>query len=340
MELHSGVLAPGEEAVIETSEPDASRRRYTEDDVRATAARWRTWGRWGADDDRGAAHHITADVVRAAGELVRTGRVFSLAIPLDRDGPQSGRGVRVNPQHLMLRHGGDLLADWDNARHGMRSTDDAVYMALQAGTQWDAFCHVFFDGRTYNGHGPESVTSAGARRNSITAFADSLTTRGVLLDFPRFAGRPYLEPGEAIQDTDIAACAAAEGVAIRAGDIVLVRTGHLARRRAEPAWGDYVAGPAPGLGLSACDHLCPRGVAGVASDTWGLEVLPAESAGIDHPVHVVLLVNAGVLIGEMWDLDVLAEDCARDGVYEFLLVAPPLPITGAVGSPLNPIAVK
>ncbi len=316
------------------------RRTYTSDDVRAVARRWRTWGRWGPDDDRGHANHITAEVVRAAGQLARRGRVFSLAIPFDRNGPQTGRGPRMNPQHVMLRHGGDILAAGETGRAGMRSTDDAVTMALQAGTQWDAFSHVFFDGQTYNGRGPESVTSAGASHNSVTAFTDSLVTRGVLLDLPRHLGRPHLEPGEAVQDDDLAACAEAVGIEVRPGDVVLVRTGHLARRRAESAWGDYVGGPAPGLGLSACDWLCPRGVAAVASDTWGLEVLPSECPDVGHPVHVVLLVNAGVLIGEIWDLDALAEDCAADGVYEFLLVAPPLPFTGAVGSPLNPIAIK
>ncbi|BCB89835.1 cyclase family protein [Phytohabitans suffuscus] len=317
-----------------------NRREYTADEVHRTALRHRTWGRWGPDDELGHANHLTADRVRAAAGLIRRGATFSLAIPMDRDGPQGGRKARVNPQHVMFRHGGDLLADWENAGRGMQSTDDAVYMALQSATQWDAFCHVFYDGRTYNDRGPETVTSAGALRNSITAMADRLVGRGVLLDLARFHGRPYLDPGEAIQAEDLAACAAAAGVEVGQGDIVLVRTGHLARRRAQEAWGDFVAGPAPGLGLSACDFLCPRGVAAVATDTWGVEVIPFESADVRHPVHVVLLVNAGVLIGEIWDLDALAADCAADGVYEFFLTAPPLTITGAVGSPLNPIAVK
>jgi hypothetical protein len=54
----------------------------------------------------------------------------------------------------------------------------------------------------------------------------------------------------------------------------------------------------------------------------------------------VLLVSAGMLIGEMFDLEALADDCAADGVYEFMFVAPPLPFTKAVGSPLNPMAIK
>jgi kynurenine formamidase len=307
------------------------------------AEKYRTWGRWGADDGRGATNYVTADRVVAAAGLIRRGSVFALGAPLDRDGPNRGRpgSARVNPQHVMYKHGGDMLADWENAGTGMQSTDDGIYMPLQAGTQWDAFCHVFFDGQTYNGAGPQTVTSAGATRNSITEVAETTTGRGVLLDFPRFHGVPWLEPEQAIQDVDVAVCAEEQGVEIGEGDFVLIRTGHMLRRRSEEFWGDYAGGPAPGLGLSACDYLLPRRVAGIASDTWGLEVVPAESLpDVKFGMHIVLLVNAGVLIGEIWDLEALAADCAADRRYEFFLSAPPLHVTGAVGSPLNPIAVK
>jgi kynurenine formamidase len=309
-------------------------------DLVRIAERYRTWGRWGPNDERGSANFVTASTVAAAARLVRKGAVFSLAIPMDRDGPQSGRTARVNPQHMMIKHGGDMLANWSQAQHGMQFTDDSVYMALQCATQWDALSHVFYDGTTYNGRGPESVTSAGAQHNSITAVRDRAVGRGVLLDVARHYGVPWLEPGDAIQDTDLQQCARSQKVEVGEGDFVLVRTGHLKRRRQEPGWADYVAGPAPGLGLGACDYLCPRRITAAATDTWGAEVIPHETAGAKFPVHVVLLVNAGILIGEIWDLEDLAEDCAADGVYEFMLTAAPLTITGAVGSPINPIAIK
>lgn len=329
--------------VIEPPPTVSPRRQYSRADVVAMAEKYRTWGRWGPDDGRGSTNYVTPDKVRRAASLIRSGRVFALGAPLDRSGPNRGRpgSARVNPQHVMFKHGGDMLADWSNAREGMQSTDDGVYMPLQAGTQWDAFCHVFFDGQTYNGHGPDTVTSFGAQRNSITEVCETSTGRGLLLDFPRFYGVDWLEPEQAIQDVDIRACAEHSGVEIGEGDFVLVRTGHMRRRRSEEFWGDYAAGPAPGLGLSACDYLLPRRVAGIASDTWGLEVVPCESLpDVKYGMHVVLLVNAGVLIGEIWDLDALADDCARDQQYDFFLSAAPLPITGAVGSPLNPVAVK
>jgi kynurenine formamidase len=91
--------------------------------------------------------------------------------------------------------------------------------------------------------------------------------------------------------------------------------------------------------VDAADFVCSRDVAAVASDTWGLEVRPHEG-GLSNPVHVLLLVNAGIHLGEMWDLENLARDCADDGCYEFLVVAPPLTITGAVGSPITPLAIR
>jgi kynurenine formamidase len=315
------------------------RREWTRGALEEMALRYRTWGQWGEDDELGAANHITPAVVARAAGLVRRGAVFSLALPMDRTGPQTGVNGRVNPQHVMLKDGGDILAVPPEPGE-LRATDDAVYMPLQSSTQWDALCHVFYNGQTYNGRGPESVGSQGARFNSITNLRDRAVGRGVLLDVPRMLGRPWLDPGESIQAEHLERCAQAQGVEIGQGDFVLVRTGQMAACRAAGAWGDYAGGPAPGLGVSAADFLCPRGVVGVAADTWGIEALPYETSDVRAPLHVVLLVNAGVYIGEMWDMEALAEDCAADAVYEFMLTAAPLTITGAVGSPVNPVVVK
>jgi hypothetical protein len=81
-------------------------------------------------------------------------------------------------------------------------------------------------------------------------------------------------------------------------------------------------------------------VAAVATDTWGFEVMPYETANTVAPLHQILLSRCGITIGEMFDLEALALDCADDGVAECLLVAQPLPITGAVNAPINPLAVK
>lgn len=307
--------------------------------VNELAAKYRNWGRWGDDDQVGALNFITPDhVVRAAG-LVRRGAVFSLALPLDDTGPQTGAYGRINPLHTMLQDGGDILS---GAQDHMlnRYTDDAIYMPLQCSTQWDALAHIFHDGEMYNGHGPQNVTSQGARLNDITNQKDKIVGRGVLLDMPRFKDVPWLDEGYAIQAEELEACCAMQGVDVGEGDIVLVRTGAIAQVRDRGSWGTYAAGPAPGLGVSSANFFAFRNCAAVATDTWGLEPQPNETTDIYQPLHSILLVNAGMLIGEMFDLEALAEDCAQDRVYEFMLVAAPLTVTGAVGSPLNPQAIK
>ena len=321
------------------SDRQLERRALGRRDVDRLIESFRTWGRWGDDDELGAANHLTPEIVAAALALPSRGAVFSLSLPLERGGPTLARVGRTGPQHIMLRHGGDVAMRPGGA-HGVDYTDDAIYMPLQSATQWDGLCHVFFDGKTYNGRGPESVGSNGALHNSITNLVERSVARGVLLDVPRWLGREHLEAGEAIQAEDLEACAAHQGVEVRTGDFVLVRTGHMKVTRASGSWDGYLGGPAPGLGLSAAEFLCPRNVVAVATDTALVEVFPYEVSDVKIPLHVVLLVNAGVYLGEMWDLEALAEDCAADGVYEFLLVAPPLDITGAVGSPVTPLAIK
>jgi kynurenine formamidase len=316
-----------------------ARREHNRTSVEELADRYRTWGRWGPGDEVGAANYLTDEVVARAARLVRRGTRFPLALPLDRTGPQgNGASARVNCQHVMLRMPTDPLLDDGGLQ---RFTDDAVYLPLQCSTQWDAFCHAFYDGTTYNGHGYDSITAQhGALHNGVDHLGGRAVGRGVLLDLPRFVGRDWLEVGEAIQAVDLAACADAQGVEVGEGDFVLVRTGNLAQCRATGDWSDYIGGPAPGLGVSAAEFLCPRGVVAVATDTWGVEAKPYESPDIFAPLHVILLTAAGVYLGEMWDLEALAEDCAADGVYEFFLSAPPMAVTGAVGSPVTPIAIK
>lgn len=306
-------------------------------DVERRALQYRTWGQWGPDDQLGSANYVTPARIAAAAALVRKGTVFSMALPMDVAGPQFGPSSRVNPQHQML-----LTAHDDLGIGGeVRFNDDAVYMPLQASTQWDSLAHVFNQGQGYNGVGLDSIGAlSGAKSNSITALRSHAVGRGVLLDVARFMGQNALQPGSYIQGDDLEACAAAQGVEVGEGDWLLVRTGQLGERRASGVWGDYAGGAAPGLAVSAADFLCSRRVAGVAADTWGVEALPYESPDILAPLHVILLVNAGVYIGEMWDMEELADDCASDGVYEFFLTAPPLTITGAVASPINPLAIK
>lgn len=309
--------------------------------VKEIALKYRNWGRWGANDEMGTTNLITPEKVVEAAGLVKRGKVFSLALPLDGSGPMTGAFGRVNPVHVMLQDGGDVASGAQEHLAALRYTDDAVYLVLQCATQWDALAHIYHEGQMYNGVGTAAVNSTGAQKNSITAVKDKMVTRGVLLDIARHKGKRWLDVSEPIHASDLEGCAAAEGVEVGPGDVVLVRTGRLGAVRERGHWGDeYAGGPAPGLAISAADFFCPRGVAAVATDTWGIEVLPNETPDVFQPLHIIMLVNAGIHIGEMFDLEALAEDCANDGVYEFLLSAPPLTVTGAVGSAINPQAIK
>lgn len=328
-----------ESAVAAVASPDI-------DTVRGLAARCSNWGRWGPDDQLGTLNHIRPeDVTRAAG-LVRSGRTFSLAIPVDEHGPQTGGFGRFNPIHLMIRDGnaavtGTVVRDFYGGRDRyIRGTDDLLIMPLQSGTQWDALAHIVFDGRIYNGYDATSVGSRGAIVNDIAVARDRIVGRGVLLDIPRSRGVPWLEPGEPIHAEDLEACLRHQGVEVGRGDIVLIRTGQIAQCRDAGTWGAYAGGPAPGLALDAAPWIFERDVAAVATDTWGMEVLPNQTPDVFQPMHIILIVHTGLMVGEIFDLEALADDCAGDGRYEFLFSAPPLPITGGVGSPVNPIAIK
>jgi len=308
--------------------------------VRVWGQRYSNWGRWGDDDQRGTLNFITPERVLAACALPRRGLVVSCALPFDSRGPQTGPGPRHNPIHTMLADGGDALAGAQKLPGGFNYADDAVTMPLQCGTQWDSLAHVFYDGKMYNGRDVRLVTSRGARANSIDRIKDGVVGRGVLLDFPRMLRKPWLENGTRILPRDLDACAEAFGVTIESGDIVLVRTGMMTRCLAQDSWEGYCGGPAPGLSVHCARWIYEREVAAVATDTWGVEVIPNETVDCFQPLHMISLRNTGLLLGEIFHLDPLSEACADDGCYAFLFTAPPLPITGAVGSPINPLAIK
>ncbi|WP_406813409.1 cyclase family protein [Mycobacterium sp. M23085] len=290
------------------------------------------WGRWGADDQIGTLNLVTASHIRAATAEVRSGKVFQLSIPFGSDGPQSGVGGRLNPVHLMsMQH-----ADWDP--HGLQVADDWIIMPLQSGTQWDALSHVAYDGKLYNGYSTDEIgTRYGAKQLAVDALTSRVVGRGVLLDIARLQGVEWLDGGTAITPQDLENAEKAQGVVVGEADFLLVRTGWGARLQVEGREGWMAT--EPGLGIECVRWLHRRGVAAVGSDNWGIEVMPSESDAT-LPVHCVLIRDMGMPLAEILELDVLADDCASDGQWSFLFVAPPLRIRNAVGSPTTPIAVK
>src|SRR3954452_20879309 len=310
--------------------------------VAAAAKQCSNWGRWGADDVRGTLNFL-AEAKRIEGAaLVRTGVSFSLAQRFEAEGPQRGWRRRTNPVHTMLDTGLDAERG-QGFPHGIGGADDVIFMPLQCSTQWDGLGHIFDHGFAWNGRrAGDVVTSEGDLVTGIENVASLIAGRGVLLDVGRAIGTDgELPDGFAITTEHLEATIAAQGESARVsrGDLLLVRTGRLARARRE-GWGDYAGGASPGLSFTTADWLHDTEIAGIATDTWGFEVRPNEFDVAFQPLHQVAIPNMGLFIGELWDLDALAADCAADGVWDFFLTAAPLPVTGAVGAPVNPIAVK
>lgn len=308
--------------------------------LRATAEKCKNWGRWGPDDEIGTLNYVTPQDIISAARLVRKGRAFSLALNFDRNGPQRGLwGNRFNPIHTMLATGTDAVAG-NQDKGGLRYADDMVSLPLQCGTQWDALGHIFFDDKMWNGYDARLVDANGAQKNGIEKTKDRMIGRGVLLDVARHFGRAHLADGDAIAIDDLEATARTQKVEVRRGDFVIVRTGQMEQRLAAGEWGGYAGGDAPGLAFETCEWIHKKEIAAICTDTWGCEVRPNETDDCTQPWHWVVIPMIGITMGEIFYLKDLAEDCAADKVYEFLFCGPSLPVTGGVGSPLNPIAVK
>ena len=303
------------------------------ENFRSIGERLSNWGRWGGEDERGTLNLLTPERVAAAATLVRAGKLFDLGIPFDFDGPQDGR-IRPNPIRTMKETG--------STQHypgAFRYADDYVFMALQAASQWDALAHVFYDGRLYNGFPSSEITVHGAHRCAVDRLSPGVVGRGVLVDVARLKGVQWLQAGEAILPDDLDAAAAAQGVAVQAGDVLLIRTGwrRMFVERRDPS--AFKAGE-PGLSVSCAEWLHRHDVAAVASDNFAVEVIPGEYEDEHLPLHMILLRDMGMPLGEMLDFEELASDCASDGVFEFLFCAPPIKFTRGVGSPINPLALK
>ncbi len=300
------------------------------------------WGRWGPDDEIGTANFVTPEVVLAAAKLVRKGQVLSLAIPLSPRTP-------MDPSRPVMQHFGKnvILYVRDHGWPGdVQFADDWISMSPQTGTQWDGLTHAYRDRKVWNGYdaGKALNPMIGARKNSIDKLATHFVTRGVLLDVVKLKGREtegQLAGGYAITADDLTAAARAQGVEVRRGDALLVRTGWMGHwYRASARERETYHDQHPGLGLSCAPWLQEKDVACLGVDNMAVEVKPAEDGVSTLPLHPILIRDLGLTIGECFWLDDLARACSADGVWEFLFVGQPLRIVGGVGSPLNPLAVR
>lgn len=287
------------------------------------------WGRWGADDELGTLNLVTPEHrVKAAG-LVREGVTVSCAHPVNTIGDNENSSPAM---HFMVRAGD--VAD------GKTVTSTADHLAISphgvAHSHLDALCHFFWQGKTYNGRPVSVVTSTGARSNAITIGQDGIISRGVLLDIPRLGGKDWLEPDQAITVADLEAAERTHRVEVQSGDILLVRTGRHARRKALGGWDSRSA--LSGLHHDVAPWLKARAVALLGSD--GVSDVRAHPFTVTtHPIHVLTLVAMGMQLLDNQNLEDLAAACAARSRWEFMLVVAPLKLIGGTASMVNPIAI-
>lgn len=303
--------------------------------------RGENWGRWGADDERGAANLLTPEVVRDAVASLREGRVITLSMPIN-GATSNGSGRRVPhmagrplPQHYMAMDGGDYAAGARKMEGGISLADDAIVISPHGTTTHiDALSHMWRDDVLYNGHPADRVRSYGATRCGIDKLG-AIVTRGVFFDIPALLGVPFLDQSTAVDAEMLEACAARSGVTPRPGDVALVRTGWPLMWAEDPA--AYQAAQ-PGLSYDGAAWLVERDVVAIGSDNVSVgRLVPHATSdeGPDRDVHMLTLWRHGVhLIELLWLEELAAADRA-----EFLFMLAPLAIEGGTASPVSPVAV-
>jgi len=299
----------------------------SEEEVLGYFERLSNWGRWGPDDELGTLNLITPARRLEAVATVRDGVSIGCARPILVEPPVPD--VARPPLHLMIQSG-----EAPEANHAADFLGIAPHG--QTISHVDALGHYFWGGKMYNGR-PQGVvsTAEGAAFGSVEVMKDGIVTRGVLLDLARLRGKPWLDAGEGIFPADLEAAEAAQGVRVREGDALLLRTGWYAWR---VHLGPYPVRRRPGLHAAALPWLRERGVALIAADA-SEDVLPSGYPSIELPVHAVGIVAMGLCLLDACQFEELAAACVVRGRWECLFTVAPLRFRGATGSPVTPLAM-
>jgi len=283
--------------------------------------------KYGAQDTLGAINNLSADKVKQAAGLIKTGKTYALGV---ETGPESpAYPPRSYAMTILQLDDGTGTPLGTNKATG---NDDLMYLWMGIGSQIDGLGHMGLNHVYYNGNkASDFITPKGLTKLSIDKLPP-IVTRGVLLDIARLKGEDILPEGTAINSAEIKAAAAAAKLTIEQGDVVLLHTGWLNVMDTDPT--RFMAGQ-PGLGLDGARYLADLGVVAVGADNWALEVLPSENPSHAFPVHPELLAKNGVYILENMDTRALA----ADDVAEFLFVLGQPRFVGAVQAVINPVAI-
>ena len=259
-------------------------------------------------------------------ELLRGRKVFDLGVELFP-------GMPHVPTHSpfmyqMVREHGDLMYG-----DGVSAAVDIFGMSCHTGTHLDGLGHFAKDLCL---HGGQPATDGQSKTGGLSTLGIQrvapFIARGVLLDIPVTQGSEILEPTQVVGPRDLEKAAKRAGVTIRPGDVVLIRTGWM---RLWPDQRKYysVQTGQPGINIEAARWLTEQGATCLGSDNFAVEVTPTPNHA--HPVHIHCLVEKGVHLLEVADLEALS----RTGTSEFSLVMVPMKIRGGTASPIRPLAV-
>ena len=303
----------------------------TEADFRRAMSELSNWGRWGNDDELGAANLITAAKRKQALALAKEGLTISLAHDVVQERSADGPNILERVLGNVSPTGTTDLYRYTGTYHGV------IHSHLDA-----VDCHVMFEGKGYNGRRMEDITAAGGcPKGNINTLKDGVVTRGILFDATRLSGKAtsqgWLEPGTAIHREDLEALEKLEHVKVSPGHVILLYTGRWKRRGAVGPWPNTTG--FAGYHADAAYFMKERGVSFIGSDGPN-DVSPSglpDSIGI--PLHKLALVAMGVDIFDNLDFERAVSEARRLNRYEFLFMASPLRIVMGTGSPLNPLAI-
>lgn len=292
---------------------------------------------WGPNDEIGRLNLMTAHSQAAVLARLSGGKAYDLSVEYFIGMP-SWQAAGDPHYRIWMTHTphGNTIADPLGLgklmnRH-VSYTGAAVSMYTHMGTHIDALSHFGLDGEIWNGYkadeylGDRGWTVAGAEN------IPPIIARGVLIDVASAKGMAMLPDGYRVTREDLVAALKHQQLALQAGDVVLIRTGHM-QRYADAA--RYMSNP-PGMGMSAARFLVEEsGAMIVGADNLSFESFPSEVEGNYVPVHTYLLAQTGTPIIELAYL----EELARDGVYEFAFIGGSLKLRGSDAAPLRPIAL-
>jgi kynurenine formamidase len=280
------------------------------------------WGRWGADDERGALNLVDDEVRLRAAQRVRTGKAYSLAHTIDGDAPRTPGRQPVWQTTRISR----------NPKSAVGTIDDVLTMHTHVGTHLDALCHYWGPEGLYNGFDEQEITSDGAPRLGVHNVGP-IATRAVVLDLSERCPAGEAGWGHEITSDDLQAALDRADLVLTSGDAVLLRTGWERQLTEAPStytWGE------PGIGVEAAEWLAAHDVVLVGADTWAVEAIPPAVRGEGMPVHRCLLNRYGVYILENLHL---ADLVAEQGSCAGMLVVAPMLLRGGAGSPVTPVFV-